>query len=189
MSVQNVSERVYQGYNDSNDLFKLAEKQKWQEILNLVKDNPSLINEPIKEGPDTGKTLLWIAAYQLIHSESYEEPLKFILKLIHEIREPLILDAAPKMGPEEGENVLWMLAHKLTEYVEQEKNCPTKYYPTKYCPSYEILQVIRWLIVNHPFTMNAAPQTVNFKDVTVESLLSTVPNLINNPKFPQFKYY
>ncbi|MBS0655135.1 MAG: hypothetical protein JSR46_05115 [Verrucomicrobia bacterium] len=83
-------------YDDSllEMVFHKAALGQWDSVLDEVKERPELVNATFERGPHAGKTLLWLAAYDMNNATHDCGAIEFIHKLI-ELNVYLYLDAAP----------------------------------------------------------------------------------------------
>lgn len=83
----------------------------WDDVFDEVFQAPGLINATFSEGPNAGKTLAWIAVFQLFDQDKLKEEraLSFIQKLTKN-KIPVNLDASPIEGPDRKKTVIWLFS-------------------------------------------------------------------------------
>lgn len=147
-----------------NILFQLAKEGKWDEVLERIHNAPHLVNATVSEGPDAGKTILWLAAFQCFQeTDAFQinKALKFISKL-NEINTSLNIDAAPQSGPWADVTVLWLLAHSFVLMREGRLSLIQQVQNYSIAP-----ELLNNLIMKYPScNINATPREGSYKGVT-----------------------
>lgn len=160
--------------NKLENLFKLTQVDEWDQIYFHIEKEPYLLNEMIKEGPDAGKTILYVACLDPKNNDTF-------LQKVFDLGIPFDMNATPKEGVDRGKTVFWNLAFALF----------------KNGPWYNFKLLLEKCIVNFDCDINAAPKDSPFKGVTAfylllgfptctDLILSRFPSFTNSAYLPHF---
>jgi hypothetical protein len=166
--------------NDNNkleNLFKLAEAGEWEKLFEEISLDPTLVNATVSDGPNAGKTILWIATLQFTENfgdDKGNQAYDFINKLMKE-KIPLNANATPLTGPLCGANIVWLLAKLITTQMDLADilrfDDPAYWAIAIGVIAENAIELINSYIKYPDLNINAAPTEGDFQGVTAFSLL------------------